>query len=143
MAATGNFPYKLQNAVKQIANSDGTTVLDVYTAPAASGALLGGARVNAITITNTETAAHDVQIFLNVSSVAYLLGTITVPASAGNLATVAAKKVLLDDYWGHWAYDANGNKTFIMLAGAKLQIGLLVLMASAKTMQVVCEVEEF
>ncbi len=91
MAANINpiFPIAPVSAVASFVNADSITPKSLYTPT-----LLNGARVDGILLSNNDTIAHDVQLFLRRSSVSYSLGVVTVPINAGFDAAVPPVNML-------------------------------------------------
>lgn len=120
-------PNVLRDLTYVINNATGTTVSVAYTPTGTNGA-----RIDSINITSTDTIAHDIQIYIQKSSVNYLLGTVPVPAGAGNSSTVAPVNVLLSSYMGAVVSDPYGNKVIWLDANATLAVGAAVSVTSGK-----------
>jgi hypothetical protein len=75
---------KPNRGIAQITNATGTTPQTIYTGGA------NGSKIVSLVLTSTDTVAQNVQIALVNSSTSYILGTVPVPAGAGNGGTVAS-----------------------------------------------------
>lgn len=84
------FTLSVETAVQDIVNADSTTPQTLVTAGA------NGARVVAVTATTDDTAAIDYSLYLQRGGAGtnFLLGTVSVPAGAGNTSSVAAVDLL-------------------------------------------------
>lgn len=84
------FTTSVETAVQDIVNADGTTPQTLVTAGA------NGARVVAVTATTDDTAAIDFSLYVQRDGAGtnFLLGTVSVPAGAGNTSAVAAVDLL-------------------------------------------------
>ena len=129
VTATPIFPQAIVNSVAQINNAAAQTLQTLV----AGGT--NGTKIESITATSTDTAAHDVQLWLTISSVNYLLGTISVPAGAGNSSGVPSVDFLKNAQITSFAYDANGNKYIYVANGATLSISSVVTVTSGKLIQ--------
>ncbi|HEY9755248.1 MAG TPA: hypothetical protein V6C97_08805 [Oculatellaceae cyanobacterium] len=127
--ATPIFPQTVMNWAQQITNANGTSLQTLVTGGT------NGSKVESLMISNTDTVAHDVQFWVTISSVAYLLTTVSIPASAGNSDSVPAVDILRSAQIPGLAYDPNGNKYLYVANGSTLSIGLLVAVASGKLVQ--------
>lgn len=136
------FPGTPASAVVQFANADGATAKQIY-APAGTN----GARVVAMTLTNTDTAAYTFQLFLRKSTTSYLIGSIPLVASAGNLGTVgpAAGLPSIAALSGNnpFLYDAYGNIMFYLDSAAVLWGAMTTTITSGKLVNVVTFAEEW
>jgi hypothetical protein len=78
MSATPSFIASPQTPTGQFENADGTSFKTLYTAGSSGG------RVDTLIATNTDTvAAYVVQLALQISSVDYVIGEVSVPIGAG------------------------------------------------------------
>lgn len=134
MAANTNpiYPVVPVSAVAQFVNADGTTIKAIYTPT-----LTNGARVDCIMVTNTDTIAYLAQLYLRKGGVNYLLGSATIPASAGNLGTVQPVNLLeaigaASGGPAPFMTDPAGNKFLVLDAGTQLFVGMTVAVTAAK-----------
>lgn len=128
VTATPIFPQTLTNGVKTI------IAADAQNAKIATSAGTNGSKVESWLISSTDTSARDVQIFLAISSVSYLLTTITIPAGAGNTASVPPINILgAGTQFPGLARDSNGNPYIYLAPGATLIIIALTTVTAAKT----------
>src|SRR5579863_3216415 len=114
--ATPIFPQTPKNYVAQILNADASNVKTLVT-----GAT-NGTKVEAISVASTDTSARDVQLVLTISSVTYILTTVSIPATAGSVDSVPSVDILRNAQWPGLSYDANGNKILYVANGAVLGI---------------------
>lgn len=117
------FPLTPKFASVAIANADGTTIKTVFTAGTA------GSRVSKLALVSTDTANHDVGIYIN----SVLIGTVQAAIGAGQSSTVPAKDVLADANIKQGYFDANGNLVIDLPANATLGIASLVTVTAGKT----------
>src|SRR5574337_67883 len=118
-----------KTAVQTFANADGTTKKTLYTAGA------NGARVLAINAVTSDTAANDVNLYIQSGGAGTVadIGGKRVPASAGDvLASTTASVSLLDPVQLPGALLPDGS---IQLgAGDILQAGVVAAVSTAKTL---------
>jgi hypothetical protein len=83
------FPQALLSPPTQFTNSTSTStptqILPTKT---------NGVKLEAILIASTDTSARDFNLYLNVSATNYLIGTVSIPASAGNSNSTPAVNLL-------------------------------------------------
>jgi hypothetical protein len=82
-------PGTLRSFVVAFTPSDTTTAKSAY-APTGTN----GARIDSICVTSTDTAARDLQLFLYKGGTSYLIGTVSIPAGAGNTSAVNPVELL-------------------------------------------------
>lgn len=129
------FPIAPVSVPTQFVNADGTTAKSIY-----SPTLTNGARVDKILVTNTDTAAYTLQIFLRKSATNYLLCSVPIPASAGNLSTVppvdvfAIVSALVAS--GVFINDAMGNRVLYLDAASSLQAAMTGTITAAKAVNI-------
>lgn len=137
MATEGIFPNALQTITAKIVNADASALVTVYDPPTA------GARIDNLCLLSDDTSARDIQFWITVSAVDYLLGTVSVPAAAGTTSSNIVKQVLADTNWGYWVYDAYGNRVFYLKDGAVLKAKSLTTVTAAKAVYITGLVGEF
>jgi len=115
------------SAPQTFINSDTTTKKIIFTA-GASGTL-----VYAINFSNTDTNPYTVQVWMNVSTVNYLLTTFTLPLSAGNTAAALPVNIITPTLMPAGRYDSSGNWCIEVPAGAMLEANVTVAVTAAKT----------
>jgi hypothetical protein len=111
-------------------NADGTASKVVFTAGS------NGSRLDALNIASTDTAAHDVQVLLNIGGSDVPIGTINVAIGAGNSSTVNSKNVLADPNLGLTISDPYGNRVLELPAAATVKLAMAVAVTSGKTVSV-------
>ena len=130
MSKTNTIPsvQNVNNVDGAITNATGTAKITVWTAGANDAVL------KALGCSNTDTAAHIVQIFVNIGgSVTFrLLGSVMVAASAGNDGTTAAADILRSGMLPWLSIDAYGNQVFNAKAGTTIKISTTAAAASGK-----------
>ena len=85
--ATPIFPQTVKNYVAQILPADTTTKKTLVT-----GAT-NGTKIESITVASTDTSARDLLLYLTVSAVDYLLGTVAIPINSG-------QRMMVSPGWG-------------------------------------------
>lgn len=139
VTATPIYPQSLKNSVVTIVNADGTTKKTVYTAGA------DGTKLESIFVTNTDTAAYTLNVYFNISSTDYLIGTVNIPLSSGN--TTSAPTVNLLSSAGNLGAvlnkDPNGNTYLYLQSGTVLKVATTGTVTSAKTVTLTAIGEDF
>lgn len=102
----------------QITNATGTTIETLVTAG------VNGSKVEAVNISNTDTVAHTLSLYINDGTTNHLFATISIPASAGNATGTPPVNVLASANMSSLPYDANGNKFLYLKAGYALNIAI-------------------
>jgi hypothetical protein len=128
--ATPIFPQTIKNYVAQILPADTTTKKTLVT-----GAT-NGTKIETITVASTDTTARELQFIMTVSSVDYVLATVSIPANSGFTISVPAVDVLRHTQWPSLAYDSNGNKILYVANGAVLSVKVLVAVAASKEIDI-------
>ena len=135
VTATPIFPQTINNTVVTIVNADASNLKTVYTAGAA------GSRVENLLVTNTDTNPYTVQITVVISATNYLIGSVTVPLSAGN--TTAAPSVnlfsALNNFGPYLCKDSNGNPYLYLASGSTLKVNTTGTVTAAKTVAFFCQ----
>lgn len=132
-----NVTQNIAAASGSIAPADTTTKKTLYTASANDAVL------KSLTITSTDTAAQNVQIFVNDGTADRLLGTINVPANSGNNGTVASVDGLTGNMLPGLSFDQNGKRILPMKVGHILKVSSLVTVTAAKQLDFFGTVEEY
>ena len=139
MAGTSTpiYPQTLKNYVVQIANADASTLKTLVT-----GAT-NGTKIECINVTTTDTTARDVQLYITISAVDYLLGTVNIPANSGNTNALVSVNLLTALNFPSCAVDANGNRYVYVANGATLRVSSLTTVTSAKVINFVASGGDF
>lgn len=116
-----------------------TSVVQLNNASGTSTTLLAtggtnGSIIKRLLAQSTDTNAHDVGLYLTVSSTDYLLGCISLAAGAGNASGTSAKSILDDpNLAGITELDANGNRILKLGASQVLKVAMQSTLTSGKT----------
>ena len=124
------FPQKPQHYEVTIANADASNAKNVGTGGS------NGTIVRALQATSTDTGARVVQIGISVASTFYLLGSVSVPAGAGNDGATPAVDLLNSGLLPGLPVDENGMHYLILLSGEILQVLSTTTVTAAKTVTV-------
>ncbi len=127
---TPTLPKQPQNGAVQIANSDAQAQKTVYTGGA------NGSIVRSLIATSTDTSARDVQISKTNGGTSFPIGTVSVPAGAGNTSGVVSTNLLDPTVLKGLAYDDNANPYIILISGDTLTVSALTTVTSGKTITV-------
>jgi hypothetical protein len=137
MTATPVFPQTLKNAVQSFANADGTTAKTVATGAA------NGSKIESLIVESTDTAARDIQVIINISSTAYQLTQISIPAGSGSNNSTPCVDVLKHAQFPGLASDALGNKYIYLANGNTLQIAMATTVTAGKQINVFAQGGDF
>lgn len=135
--ATPIFPQTVKNWVQSIANADGQTVKTLVTGGA------NGSKLESLIVSSSDSAARDFQLSMTVSSVSYVIGTITIPINAGTVNSAPSVDILRNAQLPGLAYDPNGNKYLYVASGSTLTVQALTTVTSGKTLQIVAQGGDF
>lgn len=135
--ATPIFPQTIRNPVAQILPADTTTLKALV----AGG--VGGTKVESINVSSTDTSARDLALWMTVSAVNYLIGTVSIPINAGNTNAIPAVSLLDSAQIPSMRTDNNGNKYIYVASGATLSISTLTTVTAAKAIQAVAQAGDF
>lgn len=138
MSIAPNFAGVLQPFVSNIESGDGTSKVAVCSASGSTAQ-----KVSALSLSSTDTADRTLAFIVTVSSVDYLVCTITAPANAGNANATPPVNVLGHANWTWFEYDANGNKVFLLPAGAVLYAQASAAVTSAKAIALVGNAQDY
>ena len=128
--ATPIFPQTVKNYVAQILPADTTTKKTLVT-----GAT-NGTKIESICVASTDTAARDVQLWMTISAVDYLLATIAIAINSGNTNAVPTVDIMRHAQWPGLSYDSSGNKILYVGSGSVLKIAALSTVTAAKEIDV-------
>lgn len=117
--------------VAQILNSIGTAAVTLTTAGTS------GSRRFSLACTNTDTIAYTLAVSRVRAATSYLLATVTIPASAGNVAATPRVQVLSAATFPGVPLDPNGNPFLTLQSGDTLTIAVSSAVTSGKV--VACE----
>jgi hypothetical protein len=131
------FPKQPQNAKVQITNATNLAAVTVIT-PGANGSKLVG-----LIATNSDTNPYSVQVKVMAGTVLFLLGTFTVPASAGNLAGTPAVNLLNPSTIAGLVIDSDGNPFLFLGASDTLTIASLTQVTSGQVINVTATYLDF
>lgn len=135
--ATPIFPQTIKGGVAQILPAD-TTTLKTLVTPGANGS-----KVDSISVTSTDTATRDVQLWITVTAVNYLLGTVNIPIGSGNTNAVPSISLLDSLQTPFIRTDNNGNKYLYLPSGGVLSIAVLTTVTAAKAIQAYAQYGDF
>ncbi len=129
VTATPIFPQTITNKVVTIVNADGTSLKTLYAAGT------NGSKVENILVTNTDTAAYTVQVYVTISATDYLIGSVNLPLSAGNTSSAPSINVLqaTNNFGTSVNLDANGNSYLYLASGSTLKVAVTGAVTAAKT----------
>lgn len=139
VTATPIFPQTIVNSPVTIVNADASNKKTVYTGGT------NGSKVENILITNTDTVAYLLQFFFTISATDYLIASVNIPASSGNLATVVCvNPMATSTSWGPALnLDANGNPYLYIANGTTLKAASTTTVTAAKTITIVAQGGDF
>jgi len=139
MVATPVFPQTIKNYVQTFVPADTAGTIKVI---AVAGT--NGTKIEALNITSTDGTAHDLNIYVTVSAVNYLLGTVSIPINAGNTNAIVSVDVLRHTQLPFLPYDPNGNRYIYLASGSTLSIGIVVaVVTAAKTVTIFAQGADF
>lgn len=115
MAANPIFPGTLKNAVARLSSTTLTTLLTGGTS---------GSKVESIAVTNTYTAAYTAKLYVTYGGTDYLLGTVSVPLSAGNTTSAVTFDLLSSSQLPFVRSDEAGRKYLYLESGYTLKAQL-------------------
>lgn len=124
------FIQTIQGWPLQLNNGSGTTAATILTAG------VNGSRLTALIATSTDTASRDVQLSLLRSATTYILGTINLPITAGDINSVPTVNLLGSSQLPGICFDSNGNPYMDFKAGDVLQAQMLVSITSGKLVNI-------
>jgi hypothetical protein len=126
MTATPVYEQTLFNQLTAIANAQGTTAQTIVT-PGTNGT-----RIKFLSVSNTDTSAYTVNLFLVISSTSYLLATLSVAASSGNAAGTLPVNLLTTSLIPGLAHDPSGNPYLDLASGTTLTAATTSTVTSGK-----------
>jgi len=137
VTSTPIFPQAINLGIGTIANADGTAVKTVFTAGA------NGSKVEAITVSSTDTSNRDLLVYVTRGGTNYLLCTVNILANSGNANNVAPVDVFRASMVPGLSYDAFGNRCLYLKSGDTLTVSAGTTVTSAKTITIVAQGGDF
>jgi hypothetical protein len=142
--ATPIFPQTIKNYAVQILPADASALKTLVT-----GAT-NGTKVEMINIASTDTSARDVQLWMTISAVDYLIGTIPIPANSGNTNALLAQGLLSSLIstspflpFFQFPLDSNGNRYIYVASGSVLKVSSLTTVTAAKAISILTQAGDF
>ena len=117
----------VNNGSVQILPADTTSLKTILTAAT------DGTIVEKLLVTSSDTAAKDLQVYITVGGVDYLIGTMTVPANSGFTASIPSLNFFQHSQVSSSVnQDSNGNKYLRMMTGEVLKAKVLSSVSASK-----------
>lgn len=120
-----------------LANADGTTPKELV-AGAADDSI-----IKALFVTSDDTTARDLMLYHRTGGTNYVMGHVDIPSGAGTSGTTGEVNGLNPDNLPSLPTDAQGNRYIPVQYGSSIYVGMLVAVASGKTVTVTAVVEDF
>lgn len=136
MSTTPTFFGTIKTAVAQILPADASNLVTLYTAPA------NGGKVESIAGTSSDTSARDVSLVITKGGVDYVIGTKTIPITAGQIAATPAVDLLNGTECPWSRLDENGNRFLLLDSGCVLKAKSLTTVTAAKALQIFAQARE-
>lgn len=131
------YPQTLLSVPTQFTNSTSTTV-PTQILPSQTN----GCKLESIMVSSTDTSARNFNLYINVSATNYLIGTVAIPASSGNSATIPAVNLLQAltgvSFLIPLPKDANGNPYIYLDKNTSLFAAPATSITSADVWNIVC-----
>ncbi len=137
VTATPIFPQTITTTAMTIVAADTTTKKTLYTGG------VNGSKIEYLYITNTDTNAYTVNIFITIGATDYLIGTINLPLSAGNTTSAPTINLLTNSNLAGLNYDINGNRYLMLANGATLKAATTGTVTAAKTITFITQGGDF
>lgn len=136
------FPVVIQSALQTFVAVDATTLKTIVTAGT------NGTKVELLSVTSTDTAAKDIQLWINDGTTSALLGTASIIATSGfinsapaislfNALNTSGQPLIMS------TFDSNGNKYLYLKTGWSLKVGTTANVTAAKTIYVTAQYTDF
>jgi hypothetical protein len=132
-----NFTQSVKLSATTIEPADTSNLKTLFTAGAEDSV------VKAIQVTNTDTAARVVGLYVNNGSADFLIGHVNIPANSGVNGTAAAVDLLGGTLMPALPYDANGKRVLPLPAGYVLKVNTTTTVASTRVVTVTCMAEDY
>ena len=133
VTASPIYPQTFTTGVVTILPADTSNKKTVYTAGAS------GSKIDNLMVTNTDTGAYTVNIWITISATAYLIGTVSIPLSSGNTTAAPTVNLLNAANFTILNTDAMGNHYLYLASGATLQVSSTTTVAAAKALTFVAQ----
>ena len=111
VTATPVFPQAIHTAAVALT----TSYQAVYT-PGANGS-----KIDALIVTSTDATARDLTLAVQISAADYVIGTVSIPITAGTINSAPSVDLLRNSQIPCFAYDAFGNKCLYLANGSVLR----------------------
>ena len=118
MASNPAFVGTPKLGLTKIENADGTTAQTLVTAGSS------GSKVTGVNVASSDATARTVQFIINRSGTAYVLGTVSIPASSGTDGSAASVAVLSNSLIAGLAEDSDQQPYVFMESGDTLTAAL-------------------
>lgn len=120
------FPALVSTTHMKLVNGDGTGLKTLLT-PGANGT-----KITAIGVSSDDTSTRDISLWVTISGVDYLLGTKTIPVTAGFITGTPAFS-FFDGIQMPWVpIDSDGQRYLLLMSGAVLKVKTAVAVTAAK-----------
>jgi hypothetical protein len=128
VTATPIYPQAIVSVGAELLPATGANTLVALISPGANGT-----KVESITLTSTDASvAYTVQFWVTISSVNYLIGSVTLPVNSGNTAAAPPVNALTRANFPSLAIDANTNPYLYLASGSVLSFSSTVVVTTAK-----------
>jgi hypothetical protein len=131
------FPQLVNSPAVQILPADLSTLKTILTAGA------DGTIVGRILVTSTDTSSRDLALYVTISAVDYLIGTVAIPASSGFTNAVPTVGLFDSAQIPSLLIDNNGNRYLQLQTGAVLKVKSLSTVAAGKIISVIAQSGNF
>lgn len=131
------YTQSIANPCKRVQNSDGTSLVSVYTAGVNGGILKG------LFVTSTDTADVNLKVVLNNGTTDFLLGVVRIPAGSGSDGALPNVDLLGSPLLQGLPFDNKGKRCLPVTGGYVIKVGALAAVTSGKQVDIVTAVEEF
>lgn len=130
-------PRLIKNPPLSLLPAHGTALQLLYTASS------DDAIVKSLMARSSDTAPMNVVIAISDGVSDYPLGTVAVPANAGNTGAIAAVDLLSGALLPGLPYDNSGKRILPLAAGTILKVGTLVAITAGKQINITSVIEEY
>jgi hypothetical protein len=134
---TAIYPQTIQSTCTQLTHSTGTNITQIYSAGT------NGTKIENIAVTNTDTNPYTLNVYIQSSSTNYLIGTINVPASAGNTTSAPTLNLLANTNFLPCCRDINGNYYLYINGSDKLMVATTTTITTSQTMQFIVQAGDY
>lgn len=138
VTATPALPQKPNRGLAQINNAAGQSQQTVYTGGA------NGSKIVGLIAQSTDTSSHDLQVSITSGGTSYPLGSVTVPAGAGNSGATPSVNLLNGTQLPGIPIDSDGNPyLFLASASDTVTVAALTTVSSGKLVTVTAIAGDF